>query len=509
MAGDDPIASKDGGAPEHERPYVDRTKITVFDLTGTPTITSERWLEGNYVAARRHGDAVRVLVSSYRWFDASNPVDAALPYGTDITFDRVTAWRDAALELVDRSTLDDYLPIMEERVGPSIVRVPSDCSSYLLPPPGVANTGMLRVATVSAADPSVFESTTIVGRADTTYANAESLVVAQNDYRFGRFGGLARQEVALHVFSLDGFETRYTASGKVAGAVSGQFAMDMQDDVLRLALTEDRLESTVAPEPFIGFVATRPVTSVVTLKVDGNALEAIGRSPDLAPGERMQSVRFLGDRAYVVTFLRVDPLFVIDMSNPRDLRVLAELEIPGFSEYVHPLEDGYLLTIGRDVDPNSNLDLGLALSIFDVTDDTDPVLAHRVTIPGSSGAEWNHHDFIFDRGHGILAIPVYEYSTTFITELVLFSVSVEGGIAELGRIDHRRFFDDCEVPSDEPWGGYSCWYTPSVRRGLFIDDFVYSISSGGVLVHELTDLATAVASVPLPAPVQWYPYYRF
>lgn len=511
-----PVGEDGGGATTGDSLYpgygTTRTKVTVLDVAaGEPSVTSERWLEGSYVSARRHGSVVRVLVSSYSRLGESSPpwlyFDSGVAYGEESAYRSIDAWRTAELARIEAATIDDVLPRSERRDGDSVVRVPEDCTSFYLPPPGVASSGMLRVATVDAEDASVFGSTVIVGRADTVYANAEHLVVAQNDYRFSRFGGIAAQEVALHVFALEGTDTTYRTSGKVRGSVSGQFALDMQEDVLRLALTEDRVVGEPSTDPFVGFVPTTPVTAVSTVRVSDEALVALDRTEDLAPGERMQSVRFIGDRAYVVTFLRTDPLFVIDVSKPNELEVLAELIIPGFSEYVHPLAPGYLLTIGREVNPDTGWDEGLALSIFDVRADDDPILLDRLVVQGHSNAEWDHHDFIFDDAHGVLAIPLYDYTSTFETELALFDVSIADGVSARGRIPHTQFFTACEPPADEPWWGYySCGYSPAVRRGLFIDDYVYSISNGGMLVHTLDGLSK-VASVPLPAPVTYYGYF--
>ena len=509
-----PGPAEDGGtappAPTFEGP---RVKITVFDVsTTTPTVVSERWLEGSYVSARRHGDTVRVLVSHYSTFYGygygSYPTlytDSGRPLDERDALEAVADWRDAELAAIEARTLADFLPAIEAREDGVIVSMPPDCTGYLLPEVGVAEGGMLNIATLSMNDPGAFDTTTIVGRADAVYANADTLIIAQNDYRWGEFTGLSTQEVAIHRFALSGADTTYTASGKTSGSVNGQFALDVSGDVLRVALTEERIVGPVPTDPAVGWVPTTPVSFVATLGVEGDRLVGLGRTPDLAPGERLQSVRFIGDRAYLVTFLQVDPLFVIDVSNAAAPTVLAELKIPGFSEYVHPLAPGYLLTIGREVDPNTLQDLGLALSIFDVRDDDTPLLAHKLVVGGNSNAAWDHHDFIFDDVNGVLAIPITDYVNGFTTELGLYRVDIATGLSELGRISHTSFFGDCVEDYGYPY--YGCSYPANVRRGLFIDEYVYSMSYGGVLVHALADLETPLAAAPLPAPVAYYPYY--
>lgn len=103
------------------------------------------------------------------------------------------------------------------------------------------------------------------------------------------------------------------------------------------------------------------------LYVLDSGMRQIGRLEGLAPGERIYSVRYLGEMAYVVTFRETDPLFAIDLSDPRAPKVLGQLKIPGFSEYLHPLDDGLLLGIGQSVDERGTAN-GVKLSMFDVSD---------------------------------------------------------------------------------------------------------------------------------------------
>jgi hypothetical protein len=103
-----------------------------------------------------------------------------------------------------------------------------------------------------------------------------------------------------------------------------------------------------------------------------------------------------------------------------------------------------------------------------------------------------------------LAIPVEEYATSFSSTLRLFHVSVADGFAETGAIDHSAFFDECVTQS--PYGDYACAYSPSMRRGIFIDDFAYAISHGGLTVHATDALTPAIATIDLPAPE--IPYYN-
>jgi hypothetical protein len=288
----------------------------------------------------------------------------------------------------------------------------------------------------------------------------------------------------------------------VPGVINDQFSIDERDGVIRIATTrttwQDRSGDAVAPDVWIP-----PTTDnlVSTMKLQDGALEIVGSTPPLAEGERIFSARFLGDLAYIVTFRQVDPLFAIDLSNPESPTVLGELKIPGFSDYMHPLGEDHLLTIGRDVDEVTQQDNGTALQIFDVSDPANPALSHKALVgQGFSEANHNHKAFNFYAGEtadsGLLAFPFVSYEGDFSSTLELWDVSVQSGLSRRGAVDHSDLvLDDCGgVPYAVEDFYYYCGYQPQITRGVFIDEFIYSISHGGVRVHDVSDLTTPVAT---------------
>jgi uncharacterized secreted protein with C-terminal beta-propeller domain len=298
--------------------------------------------------------------------------------------------------------------------------------------------------------------------------------------------GDASTRTALHVFALpaDSLATIYRGSGFVPGTLLSQFAVDAKDDVLRVATS------------FVSSQRQQNVTRVTTARIEHDALVTLGSSGDLAPGEQFRGGRFLDDRAYLVTFLQIDPLFVIDVSDPVHPTVLGEVELPGFSEYLHPLGQHHLLTIGRAADVQGR-PLGLALRIFDVTDPTAPRLAHEHVLPsdGSTPAETDHLAFTFDSRLGLLALPFNHYeSFSGHATLELLEVDATTGFAVRGTIEHGSGpFTPCPGFEWELCGTYT-----TMLRGIFIDDGVYSISTTKVQAHRLDDLATPLATVTLP-----------
>ncbi len=309
-------------------------------------------------------------------------------------------------------------------------------------------------------------------------------------------------------FASDPTFPNYVASGTVLGSVKNQFSIDEANGSIRIATTENRLyldekDQYVAPlpnDPTTGVVSTRPsdVNHVYVLGHTGPWLDIVGDVGELAPNEQIYSVRYVGNRAYVVTFRRVDPLFVIDLATPAEPKLLAALKIPGFSEYMHPLDENHLLTIGRDAD-TSGRTRGLQLQIFDVTNGASPVLQHKFTYDGSeygqSEAEYDHKAFTYFEDKQLLAFPYYAYNTNGMrSSLELFRVDLGTGFAKVGSIDHSALMQK----NPQGWcGGY---YQPSVRRGVFLEDFVYSVSYAGVVVRDSRNVAANVSQLPLPAP---------
>ena len=225
----------------------------------------------------------------------------------------------------------------------------------------------------------------------------------------------------------------------MVGSVRNQFSLDIHDHHLRVALTDRRMTKTSGTNGW-NWTNTN-VNRVVVLGTEGGDLVEVGSVGDIAPSEVIMSVRFVGDRGYVVTYRRVDPLFVIDLSDHRNPVVVGELgDIPGFSEYMHPLDENHLLTIGQDQGD-------VLLQIFDVTDSTRPTQTstHRFsnTTYGHSDAQNNHKAFTYYASRKLLAFPYYWNPSGFRdvrSSLELFDVDIASGISRCGSIDHSDLF---------------------------------------------------------------------
>ncbi|WP_437724296.1 beta-propeller domain-containing protein [Sorangium sp. So ce861] len=510
LPGGDTEPTPPDGAPAPDDPgtdfapppdaYAPLTKLTVLSLAGgAPTVARELYFEGGYASARRAGDDVRTVLSGGAHGPALNywPTDlTAFPETAEAWTAAFEQLRAENTAIIEASSLSAWLPYRFEKQGETVTELGASCADFYVPEAGTTSYGLTQIESIDLGDlDEVPASTSIIGATDTVYSSHDALYVAARGWQepAAPSAVMVSSDVThLHKFDLvaDPSQPRYVASGSVPGHILNQFSLDEHNGKLRV--------STTAMVPGTERWTTR--NGVFVLEAQGTELSRIGAITDLAPGEQIRSTRFIGDRGYVVTFLRVDPLFVLDLSDPESPSVAGELKIPGFSEYMHPLDDGHLLAIGRDGD-ESGVVTGLALQIFDVTDPSAPALLHKKSLEGdytSSEAEYNHKAFTYYGERDVLAFPVVSYDRetgAVASTLELFNVDIAEGFSHLGAVDHSGFFSATS----------GCYYYggADVRRGLFIEDYVYSISYGGVLVNALDDLATPVASLPLPAPTSW------
>jgi uncharacterized secreted protein with C-terminal beta-propeller domain len=268
--------------------------------------------------------------------------------------------------------------------------------------------------------------------------------------------------------------------------------MDEWYDYLRVATSRGRV-----PDPSV------ESTVSIFAETESGSLVRVGAVEHIAPSEDIRAVRFDDDRAYVVTFKKTDPLFVIDLHQPDKPSILGELKVPGFSTYLHRVDPTHLLSIGYDANDHGKFAYfdGLILQLFDVTKPTDPVLLHREKIGtrgSSSSAATDHLAFTYLGDRKLLAIPMticegggdgtFGDQLTF-SGLLVYRVTLDDGFTRLGGINHGR-------------GGASCraWWSDGssvVRRSIFIDDLVFSISSNVVKVQKMGRYGEDVARIAL------------
>lgn len=298
------------------------------------------------------------------------------------------------------------------------------------------------------------------------------------------------ETTTIHKIALKDGALEYRASGRVSGYTLNQFAMDEHDGYFRVATTRGQFFSNFIPEE-----QRESYSNVYVLDEEMNT---VGKVENLAPGEKIYSARFMQGRVYLVTFEQIDPLFAIDLADPRQPRVLGELKVPGFSSYLHPYSDKLLIGFGKETQVNENGGVttkGLKLSLFDVSDVKNLREIDTYTMGGQgseSEALEDHKAFLFSQEKSLLSVPVtlrgptgdISYGDITFRGAMVFSAT-ENGFELKGQIDHW----DGRLDEDqyESWYGYG-YYDNTVKRALYIEDTLYTFSNNYLRMNDLADL---------------------
>jgi hypothetical protein len=505
------------------------TKVTVLALEGdTATVTRELYFEGAYQSSRRIEDQVRVVLQGGAHGPVLDyaPVYSADPSGSPDDAAIIRAWEALRVKnqaAIDRTTYADWVPQSFIKADGGVTAVSTACADFYVPTEGSTEFGMTELVTFDLAAPARAPSMlAIVGSAEIVYGNASSMVVASNAYvdpwslRQAAYqpdsASIPVETLnATHVhrfdFDADSGAPTYTASGSVPGSAPDQFALDATADHVRIITNELR------SGPYRVDGKQNQVTHVHVLENRDGRLEIEGKAGEIAPGEQLYATRFVGDMAYVVTWHVTDPLFVIDLHDPANPTVLGELHIPGFSEYMRPLDATHLLTIGRETDDTGHQHTddgywyGISIQVFDVTDPLKPLLQHKYVYDGgdyaTTEATQNHKAFTYFEDRKLLAFPYvrqYGYGATSdgpSSALEVFRVDVESGIQKLGSVEHSSLL---ETQANGLYGYCGGYYDGAVRRGVFFEDVVYSVSYGGIEASDVSDLGTPLATLKLASP---------
>lgn len=255
------------------------------------------------------------------------------------------------------------------------------------------------------------------------------------------------------------------ANGTVPGSVLNQFSMDEYGDHFRVATTKG--------------LGWRSTNNIYVLDMNMNI---VGKLEGLAQGERIYSARFMGKRCYLVTFREIDPFFVIDVGDPTKPKVLGELKIPGFSSYLHPYDENYVIGVGME-------NWSVKISLFDVTDASSPAEVSKYIIRDRSSTLVlnNHKAFLFDKSRDILVIPVTVrgWNGSAWQGAYVFNVSPHKGITFRGGITHQRKTNN--VLNNELL----------IKRAFYIDHILYTVSDKKVKMNDVESLET-VNEVELP-----------
>ncbi|HOM02500.1 MAG TPA: beta-propeller domain-containing protein [Acetivibrio sp.] len=476
-------------------------KAIVFDISDRTDIKKLREVEveGNYVSSRKI-DSVLYLVSNMypNIYYAEKDVSNLTP-----------KYRDSA--------------VSEKYINMECTQI-----RYF---PNSSQPNYMNIAAFDITDNEEVNVQTYLGAGENIYASRDNLYVSVGQYNYGLVRALPVEEMnyedsisddpdatvsnkrvaepeadyvyvnreitTVYKFSLNGAKVTYLSKGEVPGRILNQFSMDEYNGFFRIATTVGNAWSS-------GYDMSKNNVYILD-----DTMNITGKVEDMAPGEMIYSVRFMGDRGYVVTFKTVDPLFVIDLKDPSNPSILGALKIPGYSDYLHPYDENHIIGFGKDtveIDGGAYYK-GMKIALFDVTDVTNPIQKFSEII-GDRGTESevlnNHKALLFSKNKNLLAFPVtvmevrdddedyysLAYGEFAFQGAYVYKIDTENGFELKGKITHI---------SDEKLEKSIYYYDPEkyVERILYIGDTLYTLSKRTVKANELWDMKE-IGSIDIP-----------
>lgn len=328
------------------------------------------------------------------------------------------------------------------------------------------------ISSFSLNDPeNKVDSKAVFGYGSICYVSQENIYIAESDYTDS--DEKVTRTTIRKVAYQDG-ELKGVAQTKIKGTLNDSFSIDEYDGNLRVVTTVSYLNGDEGVMPLLG---TRNSSSADTvsgeeqknynaLYVLDKKLNVIGEISDLALDETVYSARFMGDIGYFVTYKQMDPLFSVDLSDPQNPKILGELKIPGFSEYLHPYGDGKLLGIGMDVDEEGVTTSGVKISMFDTSDPSDVKEEDKLVIEDSYSTDvsYNYKAALIDTEKNLIGFKTYGNG--------------EGAVYRIYSYDAAKGFTEVfEAQTNS---------NDSVR-GLYVGNVFYLVDGNTVRAYDMTN----------------------
>ncbi len=459
---------------EIPQPTREKVVVEVIDRESLDT-KSKLELEGSLVDARAIGNSLRLVASQY------GPSLSFIQPEDSNNLASLTEADAKNREVIKKSTLKDWIPetwlkgVREEA-----------CRNFGLPAE-FSGFGQIAIAGIQL-DGDALSLSSIAGisaDAGSVYANNEHLYVATTRWVPSVMDAAIERRVVdnqsteLHRFDIaDVANTKYEGSGSVRGSLLNSYSMDEYKDVLRIATTTQRWSDDGQNDS---------ESQVVILGLQGSELLPLGEVSGLGKGETIQSVRFIEDRGYVVTFRRTDPLYVLNLTDPKSPSVTGELKVSGYSEYLHPVGEHRLLGVGPEADENGSV-TGYQASLFDTSDPANPKQLSRVALGDRSSSgqlQYDPHAFLYwEKGQfAVLPVSGNEYSVCP-SNTECFAPSFTTAAVVLGLGDELNIRAQVSNPDSN-----SDYYQSGITRSLVAGDGLYTISQDGILRSSMTDFA--------------------
>lgn len=509
-------------APPDYTYYSEKTFVDVYDVSdrSNPVLVRSEVFDGNYVESRMIGDYVYFIVNAQVFLQNGEVIMPMQmresvsdiyyidgPYQSRV-FTNIISMNVKNDQPVNKKVYmlsyssniyasqnnfyisyrktPDYNIILEKTVNDVFAPVmPSELGD--------------EIRSILSSDKTYYEKNRLISEKFYTWLNSlsveeQSSIAQQLQERMYSFYNEINKEfekTIIHKINVNNGAIEYKNAGEVSGDILNQFSMDEYNSNLRVATTTGHVSRSGES------------SSLNHIFVLDSGMSVVGTLEDLAQGERIYSARFIGNRAYLVTFKKIDPLFVIDLSNPASPTVLGKLKIPGYSDYLHPYDENHIIGIGKETVDNGNFAWyqGVKLSLFDVSDVSNPTEVSKANI-GDRGTDSealrDHKAFLFSKNKNLLVIPIslaeinesrysgpeypdgmpdWAYGDFVWEGAYVYELTLENGFVLKGRITH----------SDETENYYL--YNSNIRRSLYIDNVLYTVSNKEIHANSLSDLS--------------------
>lgn len=495
----------------------------LVDLSGAPKVLGSLTPKGSHVDARMIGSTVRLVVRSRPQFTFPRPRPGLTP----------SELIKLNQDVVRKAPIDTWLPSYEVTDAAGARRTATVKCESVAHPEDYTGTSLLSVHTIDlAAGVSGVEPIAVAADGDTVYGTATSLYVASNPRWWfppmpidpvplprpverdpaqpstlpeptgsgvapdvaptpaepllprastpsaaASFPEPPAEETEIHRFDIGGAGApRYIASGAVAGRLLNQYSLSEHDGHLRVATTINQETPSGPPSS----------SSVYVLKSD--TLAKVGEVTGLGKDERIYAVRFIGPVGYVVTFKQVDPLYTLDLRDPAAPRVTGELKITGYSAYLHPAGEGWLIGVGQEASTRGRT-LGTQISLFDVGDPARPTrLSQYFQKESGSEAEWDPHAFLYWPKEGLAVLPLSSWQQGGLMKSGALGLRIEPTkITKVGLVQHEAKRPAGDGAADNV--ADNVYLDPAIRRSLVIGDTLWTVSDLGMKASDLRTFA--------------------
>ena len=404
----------------------------IYDISNknSPKKINELSQSGYYLSSRMVGDYVYVLTNHYVY--------------SDITIE-------------DEKTFVPTLTTNEEKS--------MEINDILIAPNPTSNTYLVITGLDINNSDDFISSKAILGSSSNIYADLDNIYIA--GYLGETIDNKYTAKTSILKFSMNKGNINLDKTGVVDGSILNQFSMDENNGYFRIVTTND--EYTYYEDGDTASISVGEGGTTNSLYILDSNLNIVSSIEDMAKGERVYSVRFDGEFAYVVTYKQVDPLFVMDLSNPSNPKIKSELKIPGFSEYLHVYNDKYLFGLGKEATTEGRV-TGLKISMFNIEDKANVTEEYKKNVGSEyswTEASYNHKAILVSESKNIIGFPVNDY-------YVVYQFNEDTGFKKLVEISFNLY--------------NGTYYFYGNIRGLYINDILYVINQNEIKTINLKTL---------------------